>query len=101
MTREGYLDFLNEDNFNAEQIALILNTRNQFESFEKEFEREERCLNTLDGWEKDQWYTFNQSGLFEDIEENLSGITAWEQEDTRRYITEVEINNPREVYHID
>ncbi len=95
MSREQYLDFLNENNFNNEQIALILNVRKQFEAFEKEFEDAEGYLDMLDGWERDQWYTFNRSGLFEaNDEENVSEITDWHQDDTRRYITEIEINNP-------
>lgn len=91
MNREEYLEFLRESEFNDSQIKLIVDTRVNFEAFEKENENTEDYAAILDGWERDQWYTFNRSGLFENDDFNDSGITDWEQSDTRRYITEIEI----------
>ena len=94
MKRQEYFEFLKENDFNEKQIGLIMDVRNQFEEFEADNENEEGYLFALDGWERDQWYTFNRSGLFEaNDEENVSDITDWAQEDTRRYITEIVIEN--------
>ena len=68
--------------------------KQELEELEKELENVHGYSDILDDWERDQWYTFNRSGLFEkDDEENLSDITDWGQDDTRRYITEIEIEN--------
>ena len=72
--------------FNKKQLELISTVRAEFKAFKQECKNN---LDAIDGWERDQWYTFNRSGLFEaNDEENLSGITNWHQNDTRRYITE-------------
>lgn len=99
MNREEYLEFLRESEFNDSQIKLIVDTRVNFEAFEKENENSEDYLIMLDGWERDQWYTFNQSGLFESDDDNVSDITDWEQSDTRRYITEIEIIDIRKAIY--
>lgn len=96
MNREEYVEFLRENNFNQKQIDLITSVRTNFESFEKDNEENEDYSIALDGWERDQWYTFNRSGLFEDNdEENLSDITCWSQIETRMYVTEIEIQDTR------
>ena len=89
MKRQEYFYFLVRNDFNQAQIDLILGVRRQYEALEYGGD-----LIALDGWERDQWYTFNQSGLFEaDDEENVSGITSWSQCDTRLFITEIVIEN--------
>lgn len=71
--------------FNEEQVKLILSVRKMYENqCEDEYFDE-------DTFERDLWHTMNRSGLFEDDDENSSGITNWGVSDTRRFITEYNI----------
>ncbi len=91
MTRDEFIKYLQDDMFNEGQIALILSVRSEFEAFKFENESDESYSMLLDSWEREQWHTFNNSGLFESNEDNLSGITNWKQTDTRLFITEIDI----------
>ena len=74
---------LEKCNFNDAQIDLIIEQVNNFHSskFDPFFDE--------DTYERDLWYTMNQSGLFEKDEENKTMITLWGVPHTRQYITEI------------
>lgn len=76
---------LKRDEFNEAQIELVL------EAFEEWTILYDEGMDSIaiDQWERDQWYRFNQSGLFEkDDENNKTDIIDWSQWETRHYITE-------------
>jgi hypothetical protein len=79
-----YQQRLKESKFNAEQIELITRVKVEYEVAKTQ------PLFTYDNWERDLWYTMNQSGLFED-DENKTGITAWGVSHTRMYISEIKL----------
>jgi hypothetical protein len=80
---EQYKEFLKAMNFNPEQVEFIFK---QYKNYEQISQEEEFYYDT---YERDMWYTMNRSGLFEkDDEENKSGITSWNSNHTRLYITE-------------
>ena len=81
--KENYISFLQSMNFNEAQIELIVRVKEEYDGLPH------RDAGYVDGWERDQWYTFNRSGLFEgDDEDNKTHIDDWTQSDTREYITE-------------
>lgn len=93
-----YTSFLERWGFNEEQINFLIDQRNSYETLKRstEIEECECCHNTkevnhfdYDNYERGMWYTMNRSGLFEDDEDNKTGITNWEPNDTRRFITEI------------
>lgn len=76
---------LKQDGFNEDQIELVL------EAFKEWITLYDEGIDSveIDRWERDQWYRFNRSGLFEeDDENNKTDITDWSQWETRHYITE-------------
>lgn len=76
---------LKQDEFNEAQIELVL------KAFEEWITLHDEGMDStaIDNWERDQWYTFNQSGLFEkDDEKNKTDITHWSPWETRHYISE-------------
>ena len=75
---------LKKDGFNEAQKKLVLNVFEEWISFISAVDDPV----AIDNWERDQWYTFNRSGLFEDDESNKTDITNWSQWETRHYITE-------------
>lgn len=77
---EKYLFYMG---FNFEQIEFIKKQRAYYTLI-----REEEYFDE-DTYERDMWYTMNQSGLFEDNEDNKSDITDWTPDDTRMFITQV------------
>ena len=80
-TNSLYLEYLKNWGFNEAQIALIIEQVKNFNGSEDV---------DVDTFERDLWYTMNQSGLFEkDDDENESGIDNWTVNDTRRLITEI------------
>lgn len=83
MDSKSYASFLEENDFNQEQIDFIVKQReNYLNTKEDEFFDE-------DTHERDMWYTMNRSGLFENDDFNKSEITNWSVSDTRLYITEL------------
>lgn len=83
MTKEfldEYGKYLFYMGFNSEQIEFIKKQRAYYTLI-----REEEYFD-IDTYERDMWYTMNQSGLFED---NKSDITDWTPDDTRMFITQV------------
>lgn len=76
--------YLKEYNFNKEQIEFVLEQIKNFKFIETQ------DYFDYDYWERDMWYVMNQSGLFEDEESNLTGITNWTPEETREYISEID-----------
>lgn len=69
--------------FNDEQLQLIQEVRDQYKAQKETEEFDE------DTFERDLWYTFNRSGLFEkDDDNNRSDISNWGVHHTRIYITE-------------
>jgi hypothetical protein len=103
MYLDEYKEFLKESNFNEKQIEFILNVRKNYDFFEQEEEKLYQSYDDdgayrfefsvrVDNFERELSETFNKSGLFEeDDESNMSEIYNWGQEDTREYITEVEV----------
>lgn len=94
---DRYTNFLKRYDFNEDQINFLIDQRNAFESLKRNEEIEvcETCGKKknapqfdYDGYEREMWYTMNRSGLFEDDEENKTGITNWTPHHTRRFITE-------------
>ncbi len=92
-----YSDFLTRYNFNEEQINFLTDQRTIYETEKRSIETVtcDTCNKTTeigtfdaDTYEREMWYTMNRSGLFEDIEENLTGITNWNPKHTRQFITE-------------
>jgi hypothetical protein len=81
------MELLDADNFNEEQKKLVLKVFEEWISFISVNDDP----TAIDSWERDQWYTFNQSGLFEKDRKNKTEIIIWEQWHTRRDITEVPI----------
>lgn len=80
-TNSLYLEYLKNWGFNEAQIALIIEQVKNFNGSEDV---------DVDTFERDLWYTMNQSGLFEkDDDENESGIDNWTVNDTRRLVTEI------------
>jgi hypothetical protein len=97
-SEDRYTKFLESYDFNEEQINFLIDQRHNFEALRRNTEREkcEKCGEyhetndfDLDTYEREMWYTMNRSGLFEDDEENKTGITDWTPEHTRRFITEL------------
>jgi len=77
------IESLKDSEFNDKQIAFILERIKEYDEIRK-FESFD-----IDNYERDMWYTINQSGLFEkDDDENLTDIDTWSPEDTRSYITD-------------
>ena len=70
-------------NFNDAQIDLIIKCVDNYQVQKKGEWFDE------DTYEREMWYTMNQSGLFENEPENVSGFTNWGIGHTRRYITEI------------
>jgi hypothetical protein len=80
---DGYQRYLFYMGFNFEQIEFIKKQRAYYTLI-----REEEYFD-IDSYERDMWYTMNQSGLFEDNKDNKSDITDWTPDDTRMFITQV------------
>ncbi len=80
-----YQQRLKESKFNAEQIELITRVKVEYEVVKAQ------PLFIYDNWERDLWYTMNQSGLFEDDDVKKTGITAWGVSHTRMYISEIKL----------
>lgn len=87
----GQIDLLIKNKFNDDQIELIQKVSQEFLALKDlRISDEEEYYNVdWDGWERNQWYVFNRSGLFEDDNTNKTGITNWTQYHTRKYITEL------------
>lgn len=83
MINPNYEKLLKLYDFNEEQIQFI---NKQYENYQI-IRKDEHFY--YDSWERDMWYTMNQSGLFEKDEENKSEIYDWDPGDTRRFISEV------------
>ena len=81
------MELLDAYNLNEEQKKLVLNV---FEEWISIISAVDDPV-AIDNWERDQWYTFNRSGLFEDDESNKTDITNWQQWHTRLFITEVPV----------
>lgn len=81
-TNEKYISYLESDNFNDEQIKLLIKQVNNYATL-KESEYFD-----YDTYERDMWYTMNRSGLFEHDQENKTDITDWGPNETRCYISE-------------
>ncbi len=93
-----YAEILRKDLFNDEQINFLIDQRNIYEDLKRSTEtvicetcNKETEVSTFDDdtYEREMWFTMNRSGLFEDDEENLTGITDWTPNHTREYITEI------------
>jgi len=83
-TNKNYIEFLSSFNFNQSQIDFIVKQAEFYYSICKE------DYFNYDCYERDLWYVFNQSGLFESNDENnISDIDIWDTSDTRFYITEI------------
>jgi hypothetical protein len=80
---EKHTKLLKSYKFNAEQIEFILNEVENFRSQEKQE------FFDYDTYERDAWYTFNRSGLFEKEKVNKTGITNWSPTETRKFVTEI------------
>ena len=79
----NYNRHLQKCNFNDAQIDLIIEQVNMYQINKKEGYVDD------DTFERDLWYTMNQSGLFEKDDENKTMITLWGVPHTRTYITEI------------
>lgn len=80
MEREEYLDFLIRMGYNQEQAEFIAQQRDDYLERTKKnpFTNDE-----LDTYERDLWYTMNQSDFFGG--EHI----LWNASDTRMFITEL------------
>lgn len=86
---DQYLKYLEQCGFNEDQVNFIADQRNAFKEMkENARDNPEEFGFDEDTYERDMWYTMNRSGLFEDDDENKSGITNWGVTHTRRFITE-------------
>lgn len=80
---EEYQRFLKQLRFNSSQIDFLLKQRKNYLHLRKQKDFH------YDTYERDMWYTMNQSGLFENTKDNIIGIVNWTPQDTRLYITEI------------
>lgn len=76
--------YLKKYKFNKEQIEFVIEQIKNFEFIKTQ------DYFDYDYWERDMWYVMNQSGLFENDESNLTGITNWTPKETREYISEID-----------
>lgn len=82
-----YEDFLQKYDFNEEQIEFLCTQRQNYMQMVENAKDDKEAAFDYDTYERDMWYTINRSGLFENDEDNKSGITNWGPNDTRRFIT--------------
>jgi hypothetical protein len=95
---DKYTKFLEAYDFNEDQINFLIDQKNNYENLKRSTETEicDKCGKAQevsyfdeDTYEREMWFTMNRSGLFEDEEENRTGITDWTPAETRQFITEV------------
>ena len=83
MKDQDYKDWLEDMDFNPEQVEFIFKQREIYLAL-----KEEDFFDN-DVYEKDMWFIMNRRGLFEKNKENKSDICSWEVSHTQMYITEI------------